>query len=138
MDFFDFDFNDDYQEDLPLYTDVAWDYETNKPMYENGDFKIVEGIEALKSWVFRALKTPRYQHEIYSWNHGSDLDELVGKPFNALYRAEAERIVKEALEANPYINQVVVEEIKLIDRRLIMKCSIDTIYGELKEDEVIV
>lgn len=138
MDFFDL--VETSQEELPLppYTDVAWDFDLNKPIFENGTFKMVKNKEALKSWIYRALKTPRYQHEIYSWNHGSELDTLMGKPFNALYRAEAERLVKEALEVNPYVNQVTIEDIKLVDRKLVLKFSIDSVYGELKEDEMIV
>ena len=40
-----------------IYTDIAWDFNNNIPILEDGDFVIVEGLEAVKSWAFRALQT---------------------------------------------------------------------------------
>ena len=53
---------------FPLYREVAWDFKNDTPIIQNGDFKIVEGNEAIKVWVYKALLTPRYNYSIYSWN----------------------------------------------------------------------
>ena len=45
---------------FPLYREVAWDFKRNIPILENGDFKIIEGNEGIKVWVYKALLTPRY------------------------------------------------------------------------------
>ena len=64
---------------FPLYKEVAWDFKRNIPVIEKRDFKIVEGNEAIKVWVYKALLTPRYQYSIYTWNYGSELLSLIGK-----------------------------------------------------------
>ena len=35
---------------FPLYREIAWDFKRNTPIIQNGDFKIVEGNEAIKVW----------------------------------------------------------------------------------------
>ena len=32
---------------FPMYKEVAWDFKNNTPIIQNGDFKIVEGNEAI-------------------------------------------------------------------------------------------
>ena len=51
---------------FPLYREIAWDFEKDTPVIQNGDFKIVEGNNAIKVWVYKALLTPRYNYSIYS------------------------------------------------------------------------
>ena len=51
---------------FPMYREVAWDFKSNTPIIQNGDFKIVEGNEAIKVWIYKALLTPRYNYSIYS------------------------------------------------------------------------
>lgn len=45
--------------DLPLYTDVAMDYDAMEPRWESGEPVIVTGLEAVKSWAVRAILTAR-------------------------------------------------------------------------------
>ena len=83
---------------FPLYREIAWDFKRNTPIIQNGDFKIVEGNEAIKVWVYKALLTPRYNYSIYSWNYGSELMDLIGKAYTpSLTKEEAKRYIKEAL-----------------------------------------
>lgn len=118
-------------ESLPLYREVAWDFKENKPVIENGDFKIVEENEAIKVWIYKALLTQRYQNQIYSWNYGSELIELVGRGYSpSLTKEEAKRYVKEALMINPYIIDVIVDDVLFSDSLLEIKLKVETIYGE--------
>ena len=117
--------------ELPIYKEVAWDFIYNKPIIENGDFKIVEKNEAIKVWIFKAILTPRYKFGLYSWNYGSELKALIGRAYSsALIKEEAKRYIKEALLINPYINHVEVQTISLNDDVLNIDVKIDTIYGE--------
>lgn len=120
-------------DEIPLYKELAWDFVNNKPVIENGEFKFVTGSEAIKSWIFRTLQTERYKHEIYTWNHASELNTLIGKPFNELNKAEAERIVIDTLMVNPYISSVNVSNIVFMEGKIAMDLSVVTIYGEVKE-----
>ena len=89
---------------FPLYREIAWDFKKNEPIIENGEFKIVEGNEAIKTWVYLALLTPNKQYPIYSWDYGTEVKELIGKNYTkALTKAEAQRLIEECLIINPYI-----------------------------------
>lgn len=116
---------------FPLYKEVAWDFEKDNPILENKEFKIVEGNEAIKVWVYKALLTPRYQHSIYSWDYGSELLSLIGKAYTPeLTKSEAKRYIKEALEINPYILEIDVVDISFRDSVLSADIKLLTIYGE--------
>ena len=116
---------------FPLYKEVAWDFEKDIPMLENGSFKIVEGNEAIKVWIYKAILTQRYEHSIYSWDYGSELMDLIGKPYTPeLTKAEAKRYIKEALLINPYILEVNVLDIDFKNCLLSADIKVLTIYGE--------
>ena len=116
---------------FPLYKEVAWDFEKDTPIIQNGDFKIVEGNEAIKVWVYKALLTPRYNYSIYSWDYGSELMDLVGKAYtSSLTKEEAKRYIKEALLINPYILEVDVLDTTFKNDLLSADIKIVTIYGE--------
>ena len=116
---------------FPLYKEVAWDFKRDIPIIENRDFKIVEGNEAIKVWVYKALLTPRYQYSIYTWNYGSELLSLIGKAYTPqLTKSEAKRYIEEALKINPYILEVNVLDTDFKDGILSADVKIVTIYGE--------
>ena len=116
---------------FPMYKEVAWDFKRNIPILENGDFKIVEGNEAVKVWVYKAILTPRYNYSIYTWDYGSELLDLIGKAYTpSLTKEEAKRLIKEALLINPYILEVEITDINFKDSLLSADIKIVTIYGE--------
>ena len=116
---------------FPMYKEIAWDFKRNIPILENGDFKIVEGNEAIKVWVYKAILTPRYNYSIYTWDYGSELLDLIGKAYTpSLTKEEAKRLIKEALEINPYILEVEITDISFKDSLLSADIKIVTIYGE--------
>lgn len=120
---------------FPVYKEIAWDFKNNIPILENGDFKIVEGNNAIKVWVYKAILTPRYNYSIYTWDYGSELLDLIGKAYTpSLTKEEAKRLIKEALEINPYILEVEITDISFKDSLLSATVKVKTIY----EGEVIV
>ena len=116
-----------YEEDvvennpLPIYKEVG------------KGLKIVEGNEAIKIWIYKALQTPRYQYEIYSWDYGSELLSLIGKAYTkGLTQSEASRYIKEALLINPYILDVNVVSTSFDGDVLSANVRVKTIYdGEV-------
>lgn len=116
---------------LPLYREVAWDFERNIPIIEKGDFKIVEGNEAIKTWVYKTMKTERFRYLIYSWHYGSELHSLIGQSYTPnLTKAESIRYIKEALLINPYIRNVSNVEVTFESGTLTINAKLETIYGE--------
>ena len=118
---------------FPLYREIAWDFKKNEPIIENGEFKIVEGNEAIKTWIYLALMTNNKQYPIYSWDYGSEVKELIGKNYTkALTKAEAQRLIEECLIINPYIVEVQVIDAIFKENTLTCDIKITTIYGDLE------
>ena len=112
--------------EFPIYKEIAWDF-------ENGEFKIVEGNEAIKVWIYLSLLTPNKQYPIYSWDYGSEVKELIGKNYTkALTEAEAQRLIEECLLINPYITEVKVLDTSFKDSTLTCNVKVTTIYGDLE------
>ena len=120
-------------ESFPLYEEVAWDFENNIPVVEKGDYKIVTENEAIKTWVYKTLKTERFRYLIYSWDYGCELENLIGQNYTPnLTKAECIRYIKEALLINPYIRSVSNVEVTFSEGKLKINGKLETIYGELE------
>lgn len=120
-------------EELPIFREVAWDFEKDEPILEKSDFKIVEKKEALKVWIYKCIKTNRYEHEIYSLEYGTELSELIGQKYTkGLTESEASRFIKEALLINPYILEVNVKSANFNRDKLSANVKVSTIYGEVE------
>ncbi|MER0283395.1 MULTISPECIES: DUF2634 domain-containing protein [unclassified Clostridioides] len=121
------------KEELGLFHEVAWDFEKDEPIVENGDFKIIEENEAIKVWVYKCIKTNKNEHEIYSNDYGTELTDLIGQKYSkGLTESEASRYIKEALLMNPYILQVDVVSTNFKKDILSAYIKISTIYGEVE------
>ena len=48
------------EEDLPLYKEYAWVFDTDKFIYDNaGNHVLVEGNEAVKVWIYKGEVLPK-------------------------------------------------------------------------------
>lgn len=118
--------------ELPLLKEIAIDFKSGVPILGNKSFKVVEGKEALKVWIFKALKIDRFQYEIYSWDFGSEIMDLMGKGYTKeLTKSEVERYIKEALEINPYISRIDILDVDFLDNVLKVNLKIASIYGDI-------
>lgn len=121
--------------ELPLCKEVAWDYESNSPVWRGGSPLVVTGAQAVLSWAYRALQTPRYRYSVYTWSYGNECESLIGTAFSEeLKQAEAARYVQECLLANPYISDVKSVSVSFDDQILSISCTIKTVYGEVSVD----
>ncbi|HIE4742093.1 DUF2634 domain-containing protein [Clostridioides difficile] len=121
------------KEELGLFREVAWNFEKDEPIVENGDFKIIEKNEAIKVWVYKCIKTNKNEHEIYLNDYGTELTDLIGQKYSkGLTESEASRYIKEALLMNPYILQVDVVNTNFKKDILGAYIKISTIYGEVE------
>jgi len=123
--------------ELKLYKEVKWDFENNIPVFKNGSPVIVTGKEAVLVWAWKALHTPRFRYEIYTWDYGCEVESLIGQPFtDELKQAEAARYVRECLLINPYITGVSDVSVSFGDGTLNISCTIETVYGEVTIGDV--
>ncbi len=116
---------------LPLYWDVDMDYDKGVPRFSGGQPVMVSGLEAVKSWAWRALHTERYRWSAFSWDYGCELEALIGQPYRSDTRlSEAVRYVQDALTVCPYITGAAAEVEQFEGDTLRMRVSLTTVYGE--------
>jgi len=117
--------------ELPLCRSIKFDFTTGLAVFCRGEPVIVEGLEAVLSWAWMALHTPRFRHAIFSWAYGCELESLIGQPYTeALKQAEGRRYVTECLTVSPYITSVDDITVDFADGVLSISCSISTVYGK--------
>lgn len=66
---------------------------------------IFDEIKALTQSIYKILITKRYKYEIYDWNYGIEIDDLIGMP-KPYVKIEIERRIKDALSIDDRILEV--------------------------------
>lgn len=91
--------------------------------------EIVNDELAVDQLIFFRLMTPRYKHEILTWNFGETFEDLFGKPFGYV-KAETERRIKECLLADNRIKTVDKFQFDEIDKnKLVCNFTVATFDG---------
>ena len=111
---------------------VPREYEIN---FETGQLtgKIVVGAEAIKTWIYLALNTARYRYLIYSWDYGSEIDDLIGQSYTQEYiEVEAKRMIEECLLINENITNISDFEVTIADDKLTINFKANTVFGEVE------
>ena len=95
--------------------------------------QVVEGVQALKGWIYFALKIARYRYPIYSWKYGCELETLIGKSFDDedYLLSETKRMIEDALLINPHIKSVEDVAINKDLDKLNITCIVNTKYGDV-------
>lgn len=115
-----------------IYREVAWNYENNIPLIKNGNFVIVEGLEAVRTWCWKTLHIERYKYLIYSWDYALDMEQFVGQTFNSLTKVEIIREITEGLMQNEYVTSVDNFNITAEKKKVFVEFSINTVYGNIE------
>ncbi|MCW0761890.1 DUF2634 domain-containing protein [Clostridioides difficile] len=97
---------------------------------------ICDDVEALKQTIFLILNTERYQHLIYSWNYGVELNDLIGEPISFVI-PELERRITEALIQDDRVENVDNFEFQNIKGKVQCRFSVHTKYGNIKAEKVV-
>lgn len=131
------------EEDLPPLKEFAWDFVHDTfRRAADGTLQTVTKNEALKVWVYKALKTERYRYEAYlhgTYNmdssYGVTLEEYIGAyPNNVRTETMIAQSVKECLAVNPYIKSIDYVRIDDLRKdRLMIGVGITSIYGSFDE-----
>lgn len=121
------------EEELPVPIDWAIDFETGEMDLKNGRPYQVEGMEALKVWVWKMLRTPRNVYE-YSADIGQEFDELIGTTDYDLAEDSLAFLIKDALEISPYIEEVNGFAFERRGSEFIVSFTVNTVYGDFQEE----
>lgn len=125
----------DTDDDLPLFKEYAWDFETDRFRYDgNGNHILLTGNDALEVWIYKALKTERFDYLAYSWQYGIELKQFIGKVMGVGERySELKRVITECLMVNPYIKSIdsFSFEPEKNSRVVHIALRLTSIYGEM-------
>ncbi|MTK12102.1 MAG: DUF2634 domain-containing protein [Clostridiaceae bacterium] len=124
--------NDKEIERIPR--EYAWDFENNDFIMKDGKLVVVEGKEAIKIWIWKALHTVKLKYSVYSENYGHDLETLIGEGglSGGLLQSEGKRLVWECLRLNPYIERIEKFSMDFSKDKLDISFIAITNYGEVK------
>jgi len=122
-------------EEMSIFKEYAIDFKTGEYIKEGNDIKVLEKNEALKVWIFKALKTERFRYtEVYSDNYGSELETNIGTIYQKSVKdALMINQIRDTLLVNPYISECYNFEISNEDEYVPqITFNVKTVYGELE------
>jgi len=126
-------FSYEEQTGLPLLREVAVDLNTGQPVLDgDGRFRLVSGLEAVRVWVWRALRADncRFTYVAHTHRYGNQLHLLCGKSMTEA-RSRLAGLVREALLVCPYITGVERFYFTREGSRLTAAFTVRTVYGDL-------
>ena len=123
-------------EEMPVFKEYAIDFKTGEYIKdENNDVKVLEKNEALKVWIFKALRTERFRYtDVHSDNYGSELETNIGTIYQKSVKdALMINQIRDTLLVNPYILECYNFEISNEEEYVPqITFNVKTIYGELE------
>lgn len=97
---------------------------------------MVDDKKAMEQSIYLMLKTGRYEHLIFSWNYGEEINNLIGKPKD-LAKAELPRLLNECLLADDRISAIEDIVITDVEDGLHVSFTAVTLHGDISiESEV--
>jgi hypothetical protein len=129
---------DNEEQELETFREYAIDLDTGEPLLKNGEIIILEENEALKVWIWKAIKTERYKYKAYSDSYGNEMHEEIGTVYNSsIKRQMLFSEIQDCLLVNPYVERVHSFDTELSeDGDLKISFSVDTIYGSITSEEM--
>lgn len=119
---------------LPVFKELAFDFDTKQLKTKGGKYYYVEKNEALKIWIWKTLFTSRFAYLAYSTNYGNEIYTLIGRYLNKeLLYSELRRMIEEALLCNPYILSLSDFDITQEGSKVTCNYSVNTIYGNVAQ-----
>lgn len=121
--------NDFEYEELPTRT-----FRLNIP--SNTITGFTDELEAMKQAIFLILNVQRYEHIIYSWNYGIELEDLFGQPISFVL-PELKRRITEALLQDTRITGVDNFSFETTKGKVHAIFTVSTIYGDVEAEKVV-
>lgn len=98
---------EDREEELPVFRELAYNYEKNCLLRKGGKPYLLEKDDALQVWIYKALKTKRFVWPAYTHAYGSEIENVVGLSNDKdIIDSEIKRYITETLMVNPYLQEL--------------------------------
>lgn len=115
------------------FREYEWDLVTHEFIIRDGKINIIEGVAALKIWIYKTLLSQRGRYQAYTWNYGNDLDSLIGAAMTRdVVSSEAKRITEEALYMNKHIFNLKNFKVTLTDNTMQIDFVAETDAGKIE------
>lgn len=115
---------------LELFAEMAYDFENNCLLKRAGKHYMVYRDEALRIWIWKALRTRRYAWRAYTHAYGNELDCILGRTSDrGITESEIKRYVTECLMVNPYIQELGNFRYIYGDSDITVTFDVTTVYG---------
>lgn len=119
-----------------------FDFSTGDFLIEDGKVKNLSGLEAIKIWITKVIKTEKYRFEIYNTNevekYGASLQEIVTSKYPMEFiKSEIQREITETLLKNTEIKEVSNFVFNRDKRVLNVTFNAKTVYGTIESEVVI-
>ena len=120
--------------DLPVFKELALDFNTGQLKTNGGQYYYVEKNEAIKIWIWKALFSSRFTYLAYSLNYGNEIHTLIGRYLaKQLLYSELKRMIEEALTCNPYITSLTNFQVEQKGSKVECIFEVNTIYGSVAQ-----
>lgn len=94
---------------------------------------MIDGREAVAQAVDLMLSTERFYYDIFSFDYGVELADLIGKD-RSFVRADIQRRIEEALSEDDRITGISDFEISFDREAAIVSFTVNTIFGDIFEE----
>lgn len=111
---------------------IDFDKKCIRLSFDEGDSNgFIDELKAMEQAIFCILNTERYEQLIYSWEYGSELQDIIGMDEDIIL-PEIERRVTEALLEDSRILSVGDFDFERNKKEIRCTFSVSTIYGDLE------
>lgn len=126
---------EDREEELPVFRELAYDYEKNCLLRRGGKPYLVEKDEALKIWIYKALRTIRFRWPAYTHTYGSEVENVIGLSNDPdIIDSEIRRYITETLMVNPYIQELSDYAFRHEKDVVVVNFTVTTVYGRFTHE----
>lgn len=90
-----------------------------------------DNLDALQQAIYKVLNTEKYEYEIYSFNYGIELENLIGKD-EQYVKIELKRRITECLIQNEKIQAVDNFNFTITNDNILCVFDVSSIYGKIQ------
>lgn len=116
-----------------------YDFEAKDFIVKDGKLTLAVGIDGLKVWIEKILKTEKFKFQVYENGsdnqYGATLLGLVNSGLPQIFvQAEIQREITEAMLRNPLITAVSNFSFTRNRRSLVIGFEVSTVYGTIAQE----
>ena len=114
---------------------IDFDEKCLRLSFDEGDSNgFIDDLKAMEQAVLCILNTERYEYVIYSWDYGSEFQDIIGMDTDIVL-SEIERRITEALLEDSRILSVDDFDFETNKKEVLCTFCVSTIYGDLEMEQ---